>query len=200
MKLLEHFGSYLARRLTRTIEESFAWSEGRNPWWRIFFVAGAAYYFYDKFFFEYKDSIFQFILFGIHEFGHELFRPLGMFMGVAGGTILQVLAPIIFMVAFLKKRDFFAASIMFAWLGDSIMYSAWYCSTADPSQPIILNPFGKEGLHDFLYLLRALGLLGWTRQVAALMRFTAYASYFISVAWGGIMVWIMFQTYRGEPE
>jgi hypothetical protein len=45
----------------------------------------------------------------IHEGGHLLFRMLGWeFLHVAGGTLLQLFAPIAAAVAFSRQRDYFA--------------------------------------------------------------------------------------------
>ena len=39
-------------------------------------------------------NLFSGINLGIHELGHVLFAPLGMFMGLLGGSLAQCLAPV----------------------------------------------------------------------------------------------------------
>lgn len=57
-----------------------------------------------------------------HEAGHVLFRPFGQFMMMAGGSLMQVLAPFICLLAFLlKTRDTFAASMALWWMGESLI-------------------------------------------------------------------------------
>lgn len=41
---------------------------------------------------------------GIHELGHMLFRPAGEFLCIAGGTILQLLIPIISVFMFVRQQ------------------------------------------------------------------------------------------------
>jgi hypothetical protein len=47
-----------------------------------------------------------------HEAGHVVFRPFGRFMTILGGSLAQLLMPLIVMVAFVTtNRDNFGASI-----------------------------------------------------------------------------------------
>ncbi len=46
----------------------------------------------------------------IHEGGHLLFSYGGEFIGFAGGTILQLIAPVGSAVMFARQRDYFAIS------------------------------------------------------------------------------------------
>jgi hypothetical protein len=49
-----------------------------------------------------------------HEAGHILFIPFGSFMSILGGSLLQILVPLIFTAAFLiYYRNPFAASVTF---------------------------------------------------------------------------------------
>ncbi len=41
----------------------------------------------------------------IHEFGHILFRILGEFMGIAGGSLFQVIFPLVFVGYFVWQRS-----------------------------------------------------------------------------------------------
>ena len=62
-----------------------------------------------------------------HEAGHVLFRPFGDFMTVLGGSLLQLLVPLVVAAALLlKNRDPFGASIGVWWLGQSFKDLAPY--------------------------------------------------------------------------
>jgi hypothetical protein len=57
-----------------------------------------------------------------HEAGHILFRPFGRFMTILGGSLAQLLMPLIVMAAFIvQNRDTFGASLGLWWLGQSLM-------------------------------------------------------------------------------
>src|SRR4029079_8069132 len=57
----------------------------------------------------------------IHEFGHLLFRPFGEFMMVAGGSLFQVIMPLIFFGYFAWKRQFYSSAIVALWVGQSML-------------------------------------------------------------------------------
>ena len=51
-----------------------------------------------------------------HEAGHVIFRPFGQFMMMLGGSLMQVLVPLVCAAAFLfHSRDAFAASVSVWW-------------------------------------------------------------------------------------
>ena len=54
-----------------------------------------------------------------HEAGHVLFRPFGSFITSLGGTLAQLLIPLVCMVTLLlKNRDNFGAAVCLWWFGD----------------------------------------------------------------------------------
>ena len=70
----------------------------------------------------------------IHETGHLLFRPFGEFMMVAGGSLFQVIFPIVFVGYFIWQRSYYSASNVMLWVGQSIL-NVWvygrYAACAD---------------------------------------------------------------------
>src|SRR5207248_483389 len=71
-----------------------AWATGKNPWVRapllLFFAYVGVRQFGDV---EYA-CVFSAINLGIHEAGHFVFASMGQTLHAAGGTILQLAAPI----------------------------------------------------------------------------------------------------------
>ena len=58
----------------------------------------------------------------IHEAGHIVFAPLGWFMGVLGGTLMQILVPLAFVITFLTKyRNEFGSAVTLWWLAQNFM-------------------------------------------------------------------------------
>jgi hypothetical protein len=45
-----------------------------------------------------------------HEAGHIVFSPLGEFMTVLGGSLFQIIVPLICAGAFVRQRDWFSAA------------------------------------------------------------------------------------------
>ena len=110
----------------------------------------------------------------IHEAGHILFRILGEFMGIAGGSLLQILIPIIFFGYFVFYKKPFSAAIVLFWVGNNFLDVYVYANDAVVMQlPLLSGLTGAEGgFHDWNYLLTETGLLDKTKLIAKLLRFT----------------------------
>jgi hypothetical protein len=110
----------------------------------------------------------------IHEAGHILFRILGEFMGIAGGSLLQILIPVVFFGYFVYHKKPFSAAIVLFWVGNNFLDVYVYAADAVVMQlPLLSGLTGAEGgFHDWNYLLSETGLLGKTNLIAKLLRFT----------------------------
>jgi hypothetical protein len=102
-----------------------------------------------------------------HEAGHVLFSPFGRFMTVLGGSLFQVIVPIVFAGAFLKQRDIFGAAVCTWWAGENLLDLAPYIADSRALQLILLG--GHTGAevegHDWEYLLTAMGWLHHDRTL-----------------------------------
>lgn len=109
----------------------------------------------------------------IHETGHLLFRPLGEFMMIAGGSLFQVIFPQIFAGYFAWRGHYYSAAIVMLWVGQSVLNVWVYASDAIVMQLVLTSGFtGSEGsFHDWNYLLTSTGLLESTKGVAKVIRF-----------------------------
>lgn len=109
----------------------------------------------------------------IHETGHLLFRLFGEFMGIAGGSLFQVIFPAVFAGYFAWQRNFYSAAIVSLWVGQSILNIWVYAADAVTMQLVLTSGFtGAEGsFHDWNYLLSETGLLGSTKTIAGIIRF-----------------------------
>ena len=112
----------------------------------------------------------------IHEGGHLIFRVLGEFMGVAGGSLLQVIFPAAFVGYFLRNGQRYSAAIVALWLGQSLLNVYVYAADAQVMQIVLLGGLtGSEGsFHDWNYLLTETGLLNSTRPSRALFVWLAH--------------------------
>lgn len=99
----------------------------------------------------------------IHEVGHLVFAPLGAWMGLAGGTLLQLLFPVIFLAAFWRRGDRHAATVMLWWLGQNCFNVARYMADARAQE----LPLVGGGEHDWFLLLEQAGRLADDTALAA---------------------------------
>ena len=120
----------------------------------------------------------------IHETGHLLFRIFGEFMMVAGGSLLQVIFPAVFVGYFLWQRSFYSVAIVLLWVGQSILNVWVYASDAVVMQLVLTSGFtGSEGsFHDWHYMLERFGLLDSTKGVAKVIRFLGTLTIIIASA------------------
>lgn len=108
----------------------------------------------------------------IHEAGHLIFRPLGEFMMIAGGSILQIIFPAAFVGYFALNGKRYSAAIVLFWVGQSLLNVWVYASDAVVMQLVLTSGLtGSEGgFHDWNYLLTETGFIGSTRIIAGVIR------------------------------
>lgn len=97
----------------------------------------------------------------IHEAGHWVFIFFGQFIQVLGGSLLQILVPIVFAAYFFSRREAFSASIVLFWVGYNIINVSLYMADAVVMQLPLLG--GNSSGHDWNYLLSQTYLLEYTR-------------------------------------
>ena len=89
-----------------------------------------------------------------HEAGHVFFRPFGSFLRSLGGTLGQLLMPLICtVVLLLQTRDTFAAAVSLWWFGENFLDIAPYIGDARAGVlPLLGGNFGHSapyGFHDW---------------------------------------------------
>ena len=91
-----------------------------------------------------------------HEFGHVLFSPFGTLMMFLGGSLFQILLPLIPLTVFtFQQRDNFSAAIMLAWCGQNFIDVAPYIRDAEyRALPLVGN--ATEANHDWGNILTML--------------------------------------------
>lgn len=129
---------------------------------------------------------------GVHEAGHLLFGWLSSdLVTAAGGTILQLGAPLASMWMFARQPDYFAMAFCGTWLSTNLYSVATYMADAREMDLPLVTVGGGEAEHDWNYLLSAVGLLPWDTTLAALVRVAAFLVAWGSIAAGGWMLWRM---------
>jgi hypothetical protein len=121
------------------------------------------------------DGIWNFLNFvdlPIHETGHLIFRLFGEFMMIAGGSLFQVIVPVIFAVYFLRKDQLFSAAMVLFWVGQSVLNVWVYADDAVRMQLVLTSGMtGSEGsFHDWNYLFTQTGLISYHTALSGLIR------------------------------
>lgn len=131
-----------------------------------------------------------------HEAGHVVFAPFGDFLRTLGGTLGQLLVPLLVMAAFLQRHDPFGAAVGGWWLGHSFLDCAPYINDARAGQLELLGGVtGSEmpGYHDWEVLLGRLGWLAHDHALARLAWGIGTTILLASLAWGGWILWRQWQ-------
>jgi hypothetical protein len=144
----------------------------------------------------------------IHEFGHMLFMPFGIqFLGstmmILGGSLTQVVFPLIFFGYFWRKqddgrrRDLFAAMVCLWWSGINLLSVAIYCADSRAGQLMLIDgSTGQESDgHDWNNLLTRWGLLEHDTAIARWMRAIAWLVCVASII---VAIWTELQRPRRE--
>lgn len=139
------------------------------------------------------ESLLHLVNLPFHEAGHVLFRPFGSFMTSLGGTLLQLLVPLICLCyLLLKTRDPFGASVCLWWFGENFLDIAPYINDARAGQlPLLGGNFGHSspyGFHDWNYLLNETGLLRYDHAIATLSHGLGSLLMLLAVGWGACLL------------
>jgi hypothetical protein len=102
-----------------------------------------------------------------HEAGHVLFGIFGEFIGILGGTLMQLLIPASVTVYFAGHQRFYSAAVTLFWVAQSLFNVSVYLKDA---RARVLPLLGGEGvIHDWHYILGRLHLLAWDQVVGNLI-------------------------------
>ena len=135
-----------------------------------------------------------------HEAGHVIFHLFGWFTGILGGTLGQLLMPVVVMLVFIfSNNDNFAASIGLWWLGQSFMDVAPYINDALKQELLLLG--GRTGAdapgnHDWNNILGELNRLEKCYEYAAIANNTGIILMLLAFAWGGYILYMQFRNMK----
>lgn len=126
-----------------------------------------------------------------HELGHVVFLPFPDFLTVLGGTLLQILVPLVAGWILIRQKDDFGGAVALFWLGTNLMGIAIYAGDARSQALPLVSPFPGEIVHDWNYLLGTLGLLESEARIARLLRTGGYGALLGSLLVGGAILLVM---------
>ena len=145
---------------------------------------------------EISDAFMHRVNLVFHEAGHVLFRPFGWFMTILGGSLGQLLMPVIVTLTFIfKSQNNFGASVGLWWLGQSLMDLAPYINDALVQQLVLLG--GRTGAdapgnHDWNNILAELNRLENSHEYATIAQTAGIIIMIVAIIWGG---YVLYQQY-----
>jgi len=125
----------------------------------------------------------------LHEAGHPLFSWVGNeTLTAAGGTLFEMLCPILASIMFYRQRDVFGMSVAVFWLGTTFLDAAPYAADARAQMlPLVTIGDGPVG-HDWFNMLYRFELLQYDQQIAGALRTIGLALLITSIVAG---IWVL---------
>jgi hypothetical protein len=132
-----------------------------------------------------KWSLISGMILGTHELGHVVFSPFSEWWTVAGGSILQIVAPIIVAIVLARQKEWIGVAIAGCWLAISLANMAVYVADASKGDLNLVSIGGGDDVtHDWTYLLDHANLIRSDQLIAARIRGVAWLTLALSFACG----------------
>ncbi len=125
-----------------------------------------------------------------HEGGHFIFGLFGDTMGLYGGTLGQLIIPIICGVAFWRQESLVSVSVAWLWFFENFFNIAPYIADAR-AQKLPLFPPGPGGVHDWNAILSRWGALQYDTTIATIL---------IAMGWLGLFLTLVGTTYLWRQD
>ena len=116
----------------------------------------------------------------IHETGHLVFSFGGEFLTLLGGTLLQLLVPLAFLVALWRQGDRHGATVPLWWLGQNCWNISVYIKDARAQE----LPLVGGGEHDWALMLAELDWLQRDQAIGGAVFFVGFVLYLAAVVFG----------------
>ena len=106
-----------------------------------------------------------------HEGGHGIFKIFGKFVYTLGGSLMQIIIPLLFIFYFYTNGKKTGTQISLVYLGQNILNISVYVSDASKMKLPLLG--GNRVYHDWNYILGKLNLINYDEHISKIMFFTA---------------------------
>ena len=101
-----------------------------------------------------------------HEAGHPLFGMISYRLTVYGGTLAQIMFPLLVLGSFCRQRATFSCAFAVLWLGENLFNISVYMGDARTR----ILPLVGNGEHDWTEIFSRWGVLDWDTGIAGLVR------------------------------
>lgn len=123
----------------------------------------------------------------VHEAGHALFGWFGEALGLVGGTLFQLLVPLLLAAYFVVMRQTSGAAFCSFFFFENFLPIATYMADARAQElPLVTVGGGDYVEHDWFTMLSRVGLLQWDTRLALAVRLLGWAGMLATVLW---LVW-----------
>ncbi|MFI5178669.1 MAG: hypothetical protein ACHQO8_08900 [Vicinamibacterales bacterium] len=126
-----------------------------------------------------------------HEAGHAVFGWAGYYTQILGGTLGQLLVPLICTLVFIRRGETTAVACCVFWGFENLLYIATYMGDARRAA----LPLVGSGESDWTILFSHWGVLGYDRTIASVTRGLGWIGMLATVAW---LVWRHLTSDRPE--
>jgi hypothetical protein len=116
---------------------------------------------------------------------------LGQTMHFLGGTLGQLVFPVVTAVHFRREGKAFDSAVCVLWLGESLMYAAMYIGDGRRRALPLIN----DGIHDWFWLLSKWGILGAAETLGTLVHLLASGV----VVYALVLAWQALRAEAAEP-
>ncbi|MCL1874976.1 MAG: hypothetical protein FWF87_01800 [Synergistaceae bacterium] len=130
----------------------------------------------------------------IHEAGHVIFAFLGRTMHLLGGTLLECIVPIAFLISFWRTKQPMGVAFSGIWLGENFIYISYYILDAVPMKLPLLG--GARSIHDWNAILGDMGLLHHYKFIGGTVLALGWLIMISSAIWY-FLKWFL---YYGQEE
>ncbi len=128
-----------------------------------------------------------------HEAGHVVFGILGSTLGLYGGTLGQLIIPLIVGIAFWRQREPVGSAVAGVWFFQNFLNIARYMADARAG----LLPLVGGGDHDWTNIFSRWGVLSSDTAIAAVVH---YAGWLGMLAVWGWLLWRWAFTSKEGPD
>lgn len=134
-------------------------------------------------------SWFAGVTLAFHEMGHLLFVPLGQTMTILGGSLMQLIVPIVVgMYLWFYNHDWFGMVVSGFWLAFSTFELATYVADANREE-LPLVGLSERPEHDWSTLLTQWHVLNECEHYATVLRTLAGVQALLCSALGAYLLW-----------
>jgi hypothetical protein len=129
----------------------------------------------------------------IHECGHPLFSPFGYTIMIMGGTLAELIVPLLCGAYFFWHREISGTAFCGFWFFENFPYIGTYM--ADARAQVL--PLVGSGDHDWAILFGQWGLLMKDQNIGGAMRAIGWIGMVAVVGW---LAWRIYQSARAEEN
>lgn len=140
-----------------------------------------------------SQTIFLWFSIGIHQWGHWMFQLGGDLLAISGGTILQILFPMVLLGIAIYRKKYFSFAYYLSWFGTCLLSVGTYMTDARfQGLATLISGDGPKEVHDWQFLAGKMGFLMSSSYIGTAIQITAHSITLLGLAAGG---WLLWKTY-----